>query len=124
MALVAQLFGLSMYDAAIKIDSDFRVGAASAAEVPNTGPSKAETRKQIQAWANARFDTACKVERQAKSRLASGNWPPNDASWDNPAFKTALHALALAQDELEVLQIATAEDLRDAWEGAQMRGIA
>ena len=108
ITLTAHLFSLSPLDAARKLNSDFALSLDETghAPVPAAGPSPVQIRAELKTWRNRRFADVCEVEQQAKAWLAH-----NRNGWDSPGFLEALTALALAQDELEWLQVATLEDL-------------
>lgn len=106
IALTAQIFGLSPLEAARRLNADFHLGADEREYVPPSGPSKEEQRRTLREWRNHRFSELCEVERQARQtleRLPGG--------WDNPAFRRTLRALALVQDELEMLHALPPEGL-------------
>ena len=106
IALTAQLFGLSPLEAARKLNADFHLGADEREYAPPSGASKAEQRRALREWWNHRFSELCEVERQALKCL-----PRLPGGWDNPAFRRTLRALALVQDELEMLHALPPEGL-------------
>ena len=106
IALTAQLFGLSPLEAARKLNADFHLVADEREYAPPSEPSKAEQRRALREWRNHRFSELCEVERQALKCL-----PRLPGGWDNPAFRRTLRALALVQDELEMLHALPPEGL-------------
>ena len=101
IALTAQLYGITPLEAARKLNADFRLGADEGNCRPPEGPSKADVRRELENWRRRRFSRVCAVERAAREQLEqSGALDMN-----------ALRALALAQDELELLHVATEEEL-------------
>lgn len=104
-ALTAQLFGISPLEAARKLNADFHLGADAAGLATPVGPSRAERRRQAEAHRNQRFSQAVAVER------AAGTWlDANPCGWDVPGFRKHLAALALAQDNAELLHAMRTED--------------
>jgi hypothetical protein len=116
IALTAQLFALAPLEAAHKLNADFRLGLDESAHAPPAGPSAAEVRRDLEAWRRKRFDRVCQVEREAKATLAACRNP------ESLEFKRALLALGYAQDELEMLHIATTDELQSMREAAHERG--
>ena len=112
IALAAQLFGLSPLDAARKLNADFRLNVNDCGYVPPIGPSRAQLRREVEAWRNHRFCALCEVEAQARQTLAHMR-----GDWDDPRFRRTLKALALVQDDLNALQAATVDDLIALKEG-------
>lgn len=106
IALTAQVFGLSMLDAAKKLNADFRLCVDEAGSPPPSGVSRSEKRRQLRKWRADRYSEVCEVETDAKAQLAR-----MEGDWDQPGFRAMLTALALAQDELDCLHAATVDDL-------------
>lgn len=102
IALTAQLYGLTPLDAARKLNADFRLGADEENYTLPEGLSKAELRRELEEWRRKRFSKVCAVERAAREQLEQGG----------ALDMNALRALALAQDELELLHVATEEELQ------------
>lgn len=117
VALTAQLYGLTPLEAAQKLNADFRLGADEKSCAPPEGPSRAELRRRLEDWRRKRFSFVCEVERAARERLeksaraAVASAEDGDAMWAALDLR-ALRALALAQDELELLHVATEEELQ------------
>ena len=106
VALTAQLFNLSMWDAAAKLNEDFKLGLnLSETKIP-TGPSRAELRRQERERENREWGTLCEIERQADKRLQSLCRNCNDWNklWDNPRFTKALEARSRAAIALETIR--------------------
>ena len=105
--LAAQLFALSPLEAARRLSRDFHLPDACSGPVPRpAGPSKAERRRALLEWRNHRYSEVCEVEREARQWLEATR-----LGWDSPAFRDMLTALALAQDELEILHVADVDEL-------------
>lgn len=108
IALTAQLFSLSPLDAARKLNADFRLNAAEKHAVMPAAPTRGQRLKALNDWRNERYSKVCAVEQEAHRRLDSMR-----RDWDSPAFRTALTAMALAQDELELLHALKGEELAE-----------
>lgn len=106
IALTAQIFGLSALDAARKLNADFHLGADESSSPPPSEPSKAARRRDLKQWRNHRYSEVCEAEADARRRLETMR-----AGWESPEFRSMLKALALAQDELEMLHAANEEEL-------------
>ena len=101
--LTAQLFAITPLEAARRLSQDFHLCAGSA---PIPRPSKAERRRALLEWRNHRYSEVCEVEREARQWLEDTRM-----GWDSPAFRGMLTALALAQDELEILHVSDVDEL-------------
>lgn len=110
VALVGQLFSLTPLEAAQKINSDFGLGHDGSVPIPS-GPSRVEIRRDLENWRRKRWGYLCDVEREANAELERAK------DWDTPRFTQVLQALAKVQDELELLRVATIEDLEDMAHG-------
>lgn len=106
IALAAQLFGLSMLEAAKKLNADLRLGADETSFPHPSGISRAEKRRRVRQWRAKRYSEVCEVESDAKAQLERIR-----GGWDSPVFRAMVTALALAQDELDWLHAATLDDL-------------
>ena len=98
--LTAQLFNLSLIDAAWKLNVDFNLGLNMDASTIQAGPSQAELRRQEHVHENQLWGTLCEVVREADKRLLQLD-SAGDAAWDNPAFVNALEARSRAEIALE-----------------------
>lgn len=107
IALTAQLFGLSALEAARKLNADFRIGADESNSAPSSEPSKAARQRDLKQWRNHRYSEVCEAEADARQRLEAMR-----AGWESPEFRAILKALALSQDELEMLHAANVEELK------------
>ena len=117
IALTAQVFGLSPLDAARKLNADFRLCVDESSQMPTIETSRAQRYRDVKVWGMHRFNKLCEVESQARQWLEQN---PR-ADWDNTTFCRVLKALALVQDELEVLQTASPEDISALKEGVDAR---
>ena len=114
MALTAQLFGLSMTEAAEKINADFHLKLdLNAPTVPPDKPTKAQVRQREKQRENYVFDRLCAVERQANERLQrlcegtdASQW---ETLWNNPDFVNTLEARARAEITLENIRLESVE---------------
>ena len=95
--LTAQIFGVSMLDAAKQLQKDFGVGT----EIDRAGVAKAKAlqraREAAKAAENRRYDQLCKWERNSREALMAFD---KDTAWDNPKFVQLLRVFAKAQDAL------------------------
>lgn len=103
VALTAQIFGLSMLDAAAKLNADFQLNIGIDAQAKATGPSRAEIRKRERKRENHLWGTLCEIEREADKRLRTlcDGCEDYDKLWDDPRFTKALEARSRAGTALE-----------------------
>lgn len=95
--LTAQIFGITIMDAAKRLQKDFGVNCE--ADKVDISRLKAQQRAKelaIQA-ANRKYDYLCKVERNNREALKAFDM---ETAWDNPKFVAMLRAFAEAQDKL------------------------
>lgn len=106
VALTAQLFNLSMSDAAAKLNSDFKLNISTDAQPIPTGPSRAELRKRVHERESRLWGTLCEIEREADKRLRMlcDSCEDYDRLWDDPRFTKALEARSRASLALENIQ--------------------
>lgn len=106
VALVAQIFSLSMLDAAAKLNTDFNLKLdLKAPEIP-TGPTKAQLRQQEKQNQNQQWGKLCEIEREADKRLwmLCDSCEDYDRLWDDPRFTKALEARSRASLALDNIQ--------------------
>lgn len=109
IALTAQIFSLTPLDAARRLKADFHLDAEDERYTPSAAPTRAQTLKGMRDWRRKRFGYVCDVEKAAReSTLAA-----EKGGWDSPEFRQALRAMALAQDECELLHAIKDSDLPD-----------
>lgn len=99
VALTAQIFGLSMLDAAKRINADFSLGLNMDA-LPDEKPrvNRAEEQQKAKSELQRRWNFLCDVVREADEQLEQMK-----GGWENPMFSTILAARARADDELNLL---------------------
>ena len=106
-ALTARIFGLSMLEAAKKLNADFGLGLDTGKPLPQAERNRIvqerearrlELNRQRREWA-----LLCAVRREADSQLetAEAGAPGRDRAWDDPAFQAALSRRARADNELD-----------------------
>ena len=100
VALTAQLHGLSMLNAAQKINTDFRLGLNLDAPTQPTGPTEAQRRQVQRELDLRRWGVLCEVVREADARLRMLDGE-GDKAWKNPRFVTALEARSRAELALD-----------------------
>ncbi len=107
IALTAQLFSLTMMDAAKKLNADFRLGLAVDASTTADDISEVQRRRQEdqarRAELNRQWGFLCDVVHEADQRLS--RFPAEDSTWDNPEFLNTLKARTLADQRLEILKL-------------------
>ena len=112
VALVAQMFGLSMLDSAKKINADFRLGLDADTLLKQTGPTVTQKRQWQREHDRTHWAVLCDVVREADARLQKLD-SDRDKAWDNPQFVTALEARSRADLILESM-----------WTEAKQRGCS
>lgn len=100
VSLVAQLHGLTMVEAARRINVDFRLGLDADTPVKPTGPTEAERRQTQREQDRRRWGTLCEIVRQADARLLAFH---DGSAWDNPTFLQTLEARSRAEMTLDNL---------------------
>lgn len=110
VSLTAQIFGLSMIDAARKINTDFALGLNADAP-PEDRPrvNRAEERRRALEVERRRWGFLCDVVREADERLQTMG-----KGWDDPMFSTVLAARARADLELELMWLEVCDHARRA----------
>ena len=108
--LTAQLFGISLLEAAQKLNNDFHIGADGKPTSRPQGPSKAQMREEAKRLLNTVWSVWCDREQFYRTYLAS--FGPGDI--DLPEFQSALRELSDAQDMLERLNLEGTE-VFDQW---------
>ena len=95
--LTVQIFGISIQDAAKKLQGDFGVdGELDMASIRRLNAQR-RAREMAKAAADRRYDKLCQYERNNREALKA--FDPETA-WDNPRFVATLRAFARAQDTL------------------------
>lgn len=98
IALTAQIFGLSMVDAARKLNADFNLGVNTHGRISSAVRNQIEQRRigkeKKLAAERQEWDFLCKVRQEAENRLETivnaadpEHW---DRCWDDPEFVKAL----------------------------------
>lgn len=105
VALTAQLFSISMSEAAAKLNIDFNLKLDMKAPTIPIKPSKTHLQRQERRRFNCTYGALCEIEKQADARLrkmceASKDW---DSLWDDPRFVSALEARSRAGISIEIL---------------------
>ena len=95
--LTAQIFGISLLEAAEKLQKDFGVGVPVDRADYGELRAKREAADREKAAAQKRYGDLCDIERQCGEALQG--FDPVTA-WDNPAFVRMLKLYAEAQDML------------------------
>ncbi|MBQ9040945.1 MAG: hypothetical protein IJ119_15885 [Clostridia bacterium] len=107
IALTAQLFKLTMLDAAKKLNADYRLGLDVDAPTTADNFSEVQRRRQEDQARRAEFNRQwaylCDVVHEADQRLS--RFPAEDSTWDNPEFLNTLKARTLADQRLETLKL-------------------
>ena len=106
VALTAQLFNVSMLDAAARLNKDFNLKLNLNTPTIPTGQTKAQLQQQEQQRINRNYGMLCEIERQADARLRemSENEKDWNSLWDNPRFVSALEARSRAAISLDNYQ--------------------
>ena len=116
-ALTAQVFGLSMREAARKLNADFGLSLDTEAPVPQAERNRIaqeraarlqEQDKQRQEWA-----FLCRVRREA-DRAVEKAAARGDLAWDDPAFVRALAVRSRADNEMD--RIGSREEGTGSWQ--------
>lgn len=97
--LTAQLFGISVLEAAAKLNEDFRIGADAKPTQRPAGPSKAEFEAQARHALEAMYNTW--ADRERCCRIFLEQYGPEDA--EDPEFSALLKELSEAQDMCEII---------------------
>lgn len=106
IALVGQLFGLRSFQAAQKINDDFRLGCDVNQSSPKVSAKRrTDRRRELESWRRQRYSALCEVERTMKRTCEAAS------GWDSLHFLENLKALAMVQDSLELLHIADLDEL-------------
>ena len=106
-ALTARIFGLSMLEAAKKLNADFGLGLDTGKPLPqaerNRITQEREARRKEQESQRAAWAFLCTVRREADKRMETieKSTTDRDKAWDNPAFVRALTARSCADNELD-----------------------
>ena len=95
--LVAQLYGLSLVDAAKKIQSDFGLGVEVDYESLKRLKAQQRAREIAKEAARRRYIKLCEYERNSREALEAFD---KETAWDSPKFRALLRSFARAQDEL------------------------
>lgn len=107
--LTARLFDLTPAEAARKLNEDFHIGVDERPGERPRGPSRADVRREAEAWRRKRWAFLCDVEREAEAVLAA--FLPSDDAWENPRFQKTLKALGQVQIDLDRLHIAGIDEV-------------
>ncbi len=106
-ALTARIFGLSMLEAAKKLNADFALGLDTGKPLPqaerNRITQEREARRKEQESQRAAWAFLCTGRREADKRMETieKSTTDRDKAWDNPAFVRALTARSRADNELD-----------------------
>ena len=111
VSLTAQIFGLSMIDAARKINSDFGLGLDCDKPVPPYERNQIEQRRMKRERAKKRkrrewsflCDVLHEADRQINEIVNAADHHDLDKVWDNPNFVRALQYRSRAGDDLDCL---------------------
>ena len=95
--LVAQMLGISLTDAAKKIQGDFGLGVEVDRESLRRLKAQQQARKMAREAARRRYIRLCNIERNSREALEAFD---QETAWDNPKFRALLRAFSRAQDEL------------------------
>lgn len=95
--LTAQILGVTLKEAAIKLQRDFGINC----EVDRVDIARLRAQQRAKEMAkeaeNRRYDKLCRWERNNREALTAFD---KDTAWDNPKFVQLLRVFAKAQDEL------------------------
>lgn len=111
IALTAQIFGLSMIEAARKINADFRLGIDTEKPVSVIVRNQLEQRRREREEAAEKkrkeWSFLCAVKHEAErqldaivSKLKPDEW---GKAWDDPGFVTALQYRSRVENDLDML---------------------
>ena len=95
--LVAQLHGLSLVDAAKKIQADFGLGVEVDYESLRRLKARQRAREMAKEAARRRYIKLCDYERNSREALEAFD---KETAWDSPKFRALLRSFVRAQDEL------------------------
>lgn len=112
VALTAQLYGLTMPEAARKINADFLLKLDMDAPTRPTGPTEAQRQQRQRERDRRRWGELCEIVLEADVRLRTLDGDM-DKAWDNPRFVEALEARSRADLTLD-----------NMWAGVTDRGRA
>lgn len=104
-ALTAQIFGLTMGEAAEKLREDFKLKPGAAPRTTDK-PTKAR-RIEERAEADREWAMLCNVVREADERLATFS---KETAWDDPQFVRILRARCVADERLNQIEGGWAHD--------------
>ena len=102
VALTAQLFNLSMGDAAAKLNADFNLKLDMNAPTAPTEPTKAQLRQQERQRENQLWAKLCDIVHESDKRLQMFDGDM-DKAWDNPEFVKIIEARSRAELALDNL---------------------
>lgn len=113
VALTAQIFGLSMIEAAKKLNTDFHLGLDAGKPVSVIVRKQIEQRRQEREKAieakRREWSFLCDVKHEAErqidavvGKLKSGEW---DKAWNDPQFVRALQYRSRVENDLEELAV-------------------
>ena len=111
VSLTAQIFGLSMTDAARKLNDDFHLGIEAdkpvSVIVRNQIEQRRQERKKAAEEKRREWALLCDVKHEAQrqidavvSKLKSGEW---DKAWNDPQFVRALQYRSRVENDLDML---------------------
>ena len=116
-ALTARIFGLSMREAARKLNADFGLGLDTEAPVPQAERNRIEwereRRRQEQDRQRQEWVFLCRVRREA-DRAVEKAAARGDLAWDDPAFARALALRSRADNEMD--RIGSREEGTGSWQ--------
>lgn len=96
--LTAAIFGISLVDAAKKLQADFGIGREiDTASIARLRAQQRERERQ-KAADNRRYNRLCEIERNSREALKAFDM---ETAWDNPKFRALLKAHCMAQEELD-----------------------
>lgn len=106
VALTAQLFNVSMLDAAAKLNVDFNLRLDLKAPTIPCGLTRAQLRQRERQRDNQIWGKLCEVEREANERLRTlcDGCDDYNRLWDDPRFVSALEARSRAAISLDNYQ--------------------
>ena len=113
VALTAQIFGLSMIEAAKKVNADFHLGLDAEKPVSVIVRNQIEQRRQEREKAveakRREWSFLCDVKHEAERQADAvvSKLKPNefDKAWDDPKFCRALKYLSRVENDLEELAV-------------------
>jgi len=99
VALVAQIYGLPMKEAAEKINADFHLGIEPEERIRQYGPSKLQLQREKEARDRKRWGELCDTVRECAAKLKQY---PAEKAWDKE-FIMLMKVMTRASDELDVM---------------------